>query len=421
MWKNILKTDDDEYEYGRRYRKTGRKAPSKNQPERREEYGRGENEGDPNTEIFREGIGFRDEDYSKFKGSGTEEMPSTDLANWFATVNDNFEELFNQLSGGIEGEGVGADDGSPSGGMPFKYKEDTGAFKQFKKSSMQFAKELTEKMLEQFLDSIFDLGEDTGLSSEELSEIIDEGSVYNLMNSKAYQEVTQAGLKSSTEIISAILDQAFVTIRKTGDRDSYKEDLGMEEMSPEELAKPLDLNSSKDIWGKVFTKTRGLVDSLVENITDDMFSDTKIDLNLEQEGGQVEMSAVKDAIASAAKNFVKDNDEISLIGANALHHFKIIYLPRLERLEESQTGEFEEEMADAPRIEFEDADEFDDDFREEFKSLDEVENSWQSILKVGGQAAVGMTSNAGFTPAVHNITYGDCGCEKKKSKCGCDD
>ena len=45
--------------------------------------------------------------------------------------------------------------------------------------------------------------------------------------------------------------------------------------------------------------------------------DNKIDLNLEQEGGQVEMSAVKDAVASTAKNFVKDNDEISLIGANA--------------------------------------------------------------------------------------------------------
>ena len=83
--------------------------------------------------------------------------------------------------------------------------------------------------------------------------------------------------------------------------------------------------------------------------------------------------------------------------------------------------EGEEEMEFAPRIDFEDTDGFDEDFREEYKSFDEVENSWQSILKVGGSAAVGMTSNSGFTPAVHNITYGDCGCQKKKSKCGCDD
>lgn len=395
MWEDILKADDDEYEYGRRYRK-------------------------PDGSTFREGMGFKDEDYSKFRGSGTEEMPSMDLANWFATVNDNFEQLFNQLSGGIEGEGE-MPEGGPSGGMPFKYKEDTGAFKQFKKSSMQFAKELTEKMVEQFLDSIFDLGEDTGLSSEELSEIIDEGSVYNLMNSKAYQEVAQAGLKSSTEIISAILDQAFITMRKTVDRDSYIEDFNMEEMPPEELFLPLGGQVSSDLWDKVFTKTVGQIDSIIKNLTNDMFSDTKIDLNLEQEGGQVEMSAVKDAVASAALNYVKDNNLLALIGANALHHFTIIYLPRLGKLQDAETGEFEEEMENAPRIDFEDTDEFDEDFREEFKSFDEVDNSWQSILKVGGQAAVGMTSNAGFTPAVHNITYGGCGCKKKKSSCGCDD
>lgn len=394
MWKNILK-EDDEYEYGRRYRK-------------------------PDGSTFREGKGFDQEDYSKFRGSGTEEMPSTDLANWFATTNDNFEGLMEQLSGGIEGEGVMAD-GGQDGGMPYKYKENTGAFKVFKKSSMEFAKELTEKMIEEFLDSIFQLGEDTGLSSEELSEIIDEGSVYNLMNSKAYQEVTQAGLKSSTEIISAILDQAFITIRKTADRDSYLDEED-EEMPPEELLKPLSQTDSNNIWEDLFkSKTGSQMDLIIKNITNDMFSDTKIDLNLEQEGGQVEMSAVKDNITRAAKEYIQDNDLIALIAGNALHHFNILYLLRLGKLEQKETGEFEEEMENAPKINFEETEEFDEDFREEYKSFDEVENSWQSILKVGGQAAVGMTSNAGFTPAVHNITYGDCGCEKKKSKCGCDD
>jgi hypothetical protein len=396
MWEDILKADDDEYEYGRRYRK-------------------------PDGSTFREGMGFRDEDYSKFRGSGSEEMPSTDLANWFATVNDNFEQLYNQLSGGIEGEGQRPDDGSPFGGMPFKYKEDTGAFKKFKTDSMQFAKELTEKMLEEFLDSIFQLGEDTGLSSEELSEIIDEGSVYNLMNSKSYQEVTQAGLKSSTEIISSLLDQAFITVRKTADRDSY---LGeeLEELSPEELLSAIDSETAKGMWEDLFrSKSESQIESIINNITSDMFSDTKIDLNLEQEGGQVEMSAIKDNIAKAALNYVRDNNLIVMIAANALHHINILYLQRLEKLEDSETGEFEEEMENAPRIDVEDTEEFDEDFREEYKSFDEVENSWQSILKVGGQAAVGMTSNAGFTPAVHNITYGGCGCKKKKSKCGCDD
>lgn len=396
MWEDILKADDDEYEYGRRYRK-------------------------PDGSTFREGMGFRDEDYSKFRGSGSEEMPSTDLANWFATVNDNFEQLYNQLSGGIEGEGQRPDDGSPFGGMPFKYKEDTGAFKKFKTDSMQFAKELTEKMLEEFLDSIFQLGEDTGLSSEELSEIIDEGSVYNLMNSKSYQEVTQAGLKSSTEIISSLLDQAFITVRKTADRDSY---LGeeLEELSPEELLSAIDSATAKGMWEDLFrSKSESQIESIINNITSDMFSDTKIDLNLEQEGGQVEMSAIKDNIAKAALNYVRDNNLIVMIAANALHHINILYLQRLEKLEDSETGEFEEEMENAPRIDVEDTEEFDEDFREEYKSFDEVENSWQSILKVGGQAAVGMTSNAGFTPAVHNITYGGCGCKKKKSKCGCDD
>lgn len=392
MWENILKADDDEYEYGRRYRK-------------------------PDGSTFREGMGFKDEKLSRFKGSGTKDMPSTDLANWFATVNDNFEELFNQLSGGIEGTGMVS--AGPQAGMPFKYKEDTGAFKQFKKSSMMFAKGLTEKMVEEFLDSIFNLGEDTGLSSEELSAIIDEGSVYNLMNSKAYQEVTQAGLKASTEIITSVLDQAFITIRSTLDRDSYKDEQ-LKDIDAEELMKPLSLVDSQTLWDSVFRKTKGDIDSLFENITTDMFSDSKIDLNLEEEGGQVEMSAVKDNITRVAKNYIKDSDDLKLLSGNALRHFDILYMLRLKNLEDSETTEGEEERQNLPNIDFKD-EEYDDDFIEEFKSEDLSINNWQSILKVGGPSAVGMTSNAGFTPAVHNTTYGDCGCERKESKCGCDD
>ena len=115
-----------------------------------------------------------------------------------------------------------------------------------------------------------------------------------------------------------------------------------------------------------------------------------------------------------------DNSDSEICGVG-VRHFLIIYIPRLKRMAEAETQEGEEEMEFAPRIDVEDTEEFDEDFREEYKSFDEVENSWQSILKVGGQAAVGMTSNAGFTPAVHNITYGGCGCKKKKSNCGCDD
>ena len=282
-----------------------------------------------------------------------------------------------------------------------------------------FAKGLTEKMVEEFLDSIFNLGEDTGLSSEELSAIIDEGSVYNLMNSKAYQEVTQAGLKASTEIITSVLDQAFITIRSTLDRDSYKDEQ-LKDIDAEELMKPLSLVDSQTLWDSVFRKTKGDIDSLFENITTDMFSDSKIDLNLEEEGGQVEMSAVKDNITRVAKNYIKDSDDLKLLSGNALRHFDILYMLRLKNLEDSETTEGEEERQNLPNIDFKD-EEYDDDFIEEFKSEDLSINNWQSILKVGGPSAVGMTSNAGFTPAVHNTTYGDCGCERKESKCGCDD
>lgn len=384
MWKDILKED---YEYGRRYRK-------------------------PDGSTFREGMGFRDEELSRFRGSGSEEMPSTDLANWFATVNDNFEELFNQLSGGIEGEGE-LPEGGPGGGMPYKYREDTGAFKAFKRYSMELAKELTEEMLIAFIDSITEEGyfENDYEMNEE-----------NILNSKPYQEVTQAGLKASTEIITAILDTAFITVRKTADRDSYATELIEEDMSPEELFRELPPGQVDDFWQVVGGQINRNIGMAVDNIVDDMFTDSSISIDLDGEGdSKFEMSVVRDKVGAAAKQFIAENDLIKKISGNAIQHFLIIYEPRLERLAEAETQEGEEEMENAPRIDFEDVDDFDDDFREEYKSFDEVENSWQSILKVGGSAAVGMTSNAGFTPAVHNITYGDCGCQKKKSKCGCDD
>ena len=74
-----------------------------------------------------------------------------------------------------------------------------------------------------------------------------------------------------------------------------------------------------------------------------------------------------------------------------------------------------EEMTDDERRKFE----------EEFKSNDQhrYEHDWFSILSK--ESGIGMTSSAGFVPAIRNITYGGkppCEkCEDKKTACGCDD
>jgi hypothetical protein len=115
---------------------------------------------------------------------------------------------------------------------------------------------------------------------------------------------------------------------------------------------------------------------------------------------------------------------LKIINGNTIKHFIILYIPRLTRLEASQTEEGEVDYEDRPEIEFdEDTDAYGDKFRDEFKSFDEVNHSWQSILKVGGSGAIGMTSMAGFTPTMHNITYGGSCCdecaEEKAKPCGC--
>ena len=64
-------------------------------------------------------------------------------------------------------------------------------------------------------------------------------------------------------------------------------------------------------------------------------------------------------------------------------------------------------------------------FQEEFKSNDQYryEHDWFSILSK--ESGVGMTSSAGFVPAIRNITYGEkppCErCNDKTTPCGCDD
>ena len=64
-------------------------------------------------------------------------------------------------------------------------------------------------------------------------------------------------------------------------------------------------------------------------------------------------------------------------------------------------------------------------FEDEWKSNDKYryEHDWFSILSK--ETGVGMTTNAGFTPAIHNLKYGEkppCErCNDKTTPCGCDD
>lgn len=436
MWKDILKEEDEDSpefrqrNYGRKRPKRGKRAPPKSQPERRAAYFRGEDEGDDYTYNFREGMGFERRDFTDYRGSGTEEMPSTDLANWFATVNDSFEELFNQLAGGIEGEGNLPDIG-PLGGMPYKYKEDTGAFKKFKESSMLFAKNLVESMLESYIDTIVKL--------EDYDD--DEKSTQGIMNSKGYQETLQGGLKASTEIISSVMDTAFLSIQSQEDMDNYLgTEVEEEDFDVEYLMNPADGEEINKYWQVTGQSLGKDIENILNNTIEELFSEPSLNIDFDNDGDKENVNsreltaAIKlgamaffDGRPSPVSGEVERESGIELlkiINGNTIKHFIILYMPRLKRLEASQTEEGEVDYEDRPEIEFdEDTDAYGDRFRDEFKSFDEVNQSWQSILKIGGSGAIGMTSMAGFTPTMHNITYGGSCCdecaEKKTKPCGC--
>jgi len=418
MWKDILKEDEDSREF------------------REDNYARARKK--PGLGTFREGMGFDKKPFTNFRGSGSEEMPATDLANWFAATNDNFEGLMEQLSGGIEGEGT-LPEGGPGGGMPFKYKEDTGSFKKFKETSMIFAKNMVEAMAEAYIDSIIRLDDFDD----------DDRSTQGILNSKGYQETVQTGFKTSTEILSIVMDTVYNAINAGDDKIQYLGDeLEDVEDSVEYLTSPATDEEVGKFWNATGQRISTQIERIINNELNTMFGEPSLSLDFDGDG-EIETINKEKLIADikrGAMSFLNGQPSkvsgqverqggmelLEIVNANVIKHFGIIKLIRLGKLEESQTEEGEVDYEDRPEIEFGEDEDFGEDFRQQNKSFDEINYSWQSILKVGGAGAVGMTSMAGFTPAIHNITHGgDCcdecaevkppcsRCMDKTTPCGC--
>jgi len=98
-----------------------------------------------------------------------------------------------------------------------------------------------------------------------------------------------------------------------------------------------------------------------------------------------------------------------------------------EEVADQVTEEDAEEMRNRPEIQARELNEEErEEFEDEYKSNDTYRNEygWQSILSK--QYGTGMTSMAGFSPAIHNITHGSkeepcCDeCEDKTTSCGCE-
>ena len=247
-----------------------------------------------------------------------------------------------------------------------------------------------------------------------------ERSIRRMLGSQAYTDTLEAVFDFTESLLSSIFDASYEVVRSNADR------MAMLDITPDDNTRtrvgidpdePLD-DEMKEIVTQVLQEE--LAESVPESI---QRATTQITQNLSGDKKEIG-EAVKDSLENTM--FGPDMGQmLEEFGAYVYQSF-FLKLPLQQMAMNRNELVADQSKEDDARIRFE---EMTDDerrkFEEEFKSNDQhrYEHDWFSILSK--ESGIGMTSSAGFVPAIRNITYGGkppCEkCEDKKTACGCDD
>ena len=171
---------------------------------------------------------------------------------------------------------------------------------------------------------------------------------------------------------------------------------------------------------------------MVDDVLDDVV-DSKASFDLDNDGvNDIDKKDIVREIKTNLSNHFNESSNIDMVkefSGNVAFSFTIKYAygPAImegnEEVSDQSTEADAEEMRNRPEIQARELNEEErEEFEEEFKSNDNLSRryKWESILL----KETAMTSMQGFTPALHNVTYGnsccdDCAKEKKQTSCGC--
>lgn len=364
---------------------------------------------------FVDNYGFMEDDFTSVRDS------DGNLTNWFKTIERTFQTMLDSIGFSTES--------NPDNKQP--------GFKQIRRDRSNSAKKITElgqeitkgiidSMLEGYVKSI----------TKNAKEIDDDAnSIQSIMSQSGYGRTIDAALKFSEEFLSEIFDANFRSTRYKYDKDAMKPaDQKMKRLNldirgdvPSDFINNEWTNISQEITSEL-KEMINMVDDVLEDVVD-----SKASFDLDNDGvNDIDKKDIVREIKTNLSNHFNESSNIDMVkefSGNVAFSFTIKYAygPAImegnEEVSDQTTEEEAEEMNNRPEIQARELNEEErEEFEEEFKSNDNLSRryKWESILL----KETAMTSMQGFTPALHNITYGnsccdDCAKEKKQTSCGC--
>lgn len=333
-----------------------------------------------------------------------------DIANWFKTLESTFEQMLQRIGVDSNPEDLeGLKDLLEGGYKPKARKKLSFNQRKIKEVGMDIAARILQETMGKFM---------TEYSSR--LENDSEKSISQMLGSQAYNDTLEAVLDFTETLLSSIFDACYESVR-------YQTDLASErgEVPDDDTRSIVSIDPDEPLTPELKEKVTQIISEDTEESVPEAIqrATTKITENLtgdKREIGEAVKDSLEETMFSPEMGTLLED-----FGAYVFQSF-YLKLPLQQMAMERNELVADQSKEDDARIRFEEM--TDDDrrkFEEEFKSNDKYryEHDWFSILSK--ETGVGLTTSAGFVPAIRNITYGEKPpCEKctdKKTACGCDE
>ena len=361
-----------------------------------------------------EDYGFMEDDFSSVRDS------DGNLTNWFKTIERTFQTMLDSIGFSTESN---PDDKEP--GFKQIRRDRSNSARKITDLGQEITKGIIDSMLEGYVKSI----------TKNAKEIDDDAnSIQSIMSQSGYGRTIDAALKFSEEFLSEIFDANYRSTRFKYDKDAMKP-------ADEKIRMNLDItgdvpdefirNEWSSVGEEITTELKEMI-NMVEDVLDDVV-DSKASFDLDNDGvNDIDKKDIVREIKTNLSNHFNEASNIDMVkefSGNVAFSFTIKYaygpaiMESNEEVSDQTTSEDAEEMRNRPEIQARELNEEErEEFEDKYKSNDQPSRryKWESILL----KETAMTSMQGFTPALHNVTYGDSCCDecaeqKKESSCGC--
>ena len=333
-----------------------------------------------------------------------------DIANWFKTLESTFEQMLDRIGVDSNPDDLqGLADLLEGGYKPKANKRLSFNQRKIKQLGMDIATLLLQECMEKFMTEYSKTMEDDN-----------ERSIRRMLGSQAYTDTLEAVFDFTESLLSSIFDACYEVVRSNADR------MAMLDIVPDDPSRTIvGIDPDEPLNPEMREVVTQVLEQELEESVPEAIQRATTQITQNLTGDKKEIGeAVKDSLENTMIGF-EMGTMLEEFGAYVYQSF-FLKLPLQQMAMNRNELVADQSKEDDARIRFEEmTDDERQKFEEEFKSNDQhrYEYDWFSILSK--ESGIGMTSSAGFVPAIHNLKYGEkppCErCNDKTTPCGCDD